>query len=287
MEPAPSRWATAATTSWSVNVVEVTVRSLRSRSRDPFVGGDDPFVVLGPAVFVEADVGQSPHLVDADRAAWLQLGDQGVGLAPAPIPTPRPPASSRRRAVPLRVRACAVWLPAPPPVGLPGQSASRSPRAMPRSRPAAWRTGRPGPGGRRRSPGRAVRAATRRRGCGSARLGTLPGTPRPPPARARYRSGWANADQRPSAPSARLAISTCQCSSGSSSSAGAMPERGGHDPRRLQPVRPDPRCVLTGGDQLGPLLVDPRHVVGAALHLDRFALQPGDRLPRRRGSRRR
>ena len=214
--PAPSRAATAWSTSVSVNVVESTVRSLRSSSAIHSSGADDPFVVLRPGRPRRTRWrAEPPHLVDADRVRGRQPADQLVGLR-------RPPAGLVGLDLPAGVE------PLPFPFRLVASGGQhrllltgrvgRSRRSLPatlRSRRAASRTGRAGPAGCRRSPGRAARAATPPRGCGSARPGTPPGTPRRRPGRAGTGRGGRTPTTSRRLPSTRLAISTCQCSSGS------------------------------------------------------------------------
>ena len=254
---------------------------------DPLVGGDDPFVVLGPAVLVEADVGQPPHLVDADRAAWLQLGDQGVGLRRPPPPLfgfllpagVEPFAFPFRLVPPGRQHRGLLTRPGPSAVPVASSHASISARRFenwstrPWGTPAISGTCRPGRHSTPRVRVSSARNAAWNTSPAARAAGTGRGGRTPTTARRRPRRGW-----RPARASAAAGPRRGWCD------AGTPPPPPPTSSSRCGPIR---RCVPAGGDQLGPLLVDPRHVVRAPLHLDRFALQPADRLARRRGRRRR
>ena len=168
-----------------------------------------------------------------------------------PQPASRLRSSSRRRTARLRPRACCAGSPAPRPGGRRRRSACRWPRARPRSRRAVSRTGRAAPGGCRRSRGR---AGPGRHSTPSVRVSSARNTAwnTSPAARAwRYRSGWANADHLPSAPSTRLATSTCQCSNGSPARDVRCRNAAATTPDVVNRCGPDRRRVLAGGGQLG------------------------------------
>ena len=213
--PWPCRAATARIRSASVNVDAAAVSSVRSRSAIHSSGSTMRSWCSGRPCSSNTTRVEPPAPVE--RACRLAAGTSRRAVRRRPVPT-RPPRlrpSSRRRSGRARPRACGAGWPAPPPGDPPACPECRSRPATPRPRATASRTRRAAPGGCRRSRGRDGRAATPPPATRSSSSRNTAWNTSPAARACRYRSAPYRALHRPSLPSAMLATSTCQCSSGS------------------------------------------------------------------------